>query len=270
MKTRTLVKGVLAFAAASLIGAAAHAQTSTQQGDMVFTVNSDGSYTGNGSGEDLEFDLGNFTKFEPGGADFSLGNAVTISAVNTADLVTVFGASWDAQTDLVWSAVATNYTDIADYPGLPANTIFGTENKTTSVPTETAGTVQSSTALINDMVSGLNDQSQTYGTPAAQLASSDAAALSTGDPSGFNGDSGNAAPYFEANALGTHFTQPTNGTTVDYLYEFQPGVKGTEVGYFTLSSSNLTFTAVPEPSTWASIVIGAAVLVGIRFRRRRA
>ena len=41
----------------------------------------------------------------------------------------------------------------------------------------------------------------------------------------------------------------------------------TEEGVFTLSSSGLTYQAVPEPSTWATILVGAATLLG--FRRRR-
>jgi len=119
------------------------------------------------------------------------------------------------------------------------------------------------------MVSGLNGQSQMFNS--SSLLSSDDAVLSTSDGSSFFGDSGNASPFFGTSSdLNTHFTEPTNGTTVQYLYEFQPGTLGTELGYFTLSSSNLTYTAVPEPSTWASIVLGAAALIGIRFRRRRA
>jgi hypothetical protein len=270
MKNKTLFKGMLAVTAASLIGTAAHATTSTLQGDLVLTVAGDNSYSGTGSGDDLEFDLGSFTKFEPGGADFTLGGTTTIAALNTADIATVFGASWDAQTDLVWDAAATNYTDTVDYPGLPENTVFGTQNRTTHTGSgDPAGTAQGPAGLINDMVSGLNGQSQVFNS--SSLLSSDAAVLATSDGSSFNGDSGNASPYFGTSSdLNTHFTQATNGTTVDYLYEYQPGTVGTELGYFTLSNSNLTYTAVPEPSTWASLVIGAAALIGIRFRRRRA
>ena len=64
-----------------------------------------------------------------------------------------------------------------------------------------------------------------------------------------------------------------SSTTPVGLYAVNPaGVAGThapEVGTFTLGSNGvLTFTAVPEPSTWASMIVGAASLLAFRRRRR--
>ncbi len=77
------------------------------------------------------------------------------------------------------------------------------------------------------------------------------------------------------NSIITGNVQKTGDLTSYFaLYDIVQGDSNyaTEVGKFKLSGGTLTYTdlvpqSVPEPSTWASIVLGAASLLAIRRRR---
>ena len=77
------------------------------------------------------------------------------------------------------------------------------------------------------------------------------------------------------NNFGHYAGGPTDATTAAtsslILYELQPTVSGTaaavDLGTFTLSSTGLTFSAIPEPSAYAA-VLGALTLGFVMIRRR--
>lgn len=81
-------------------------------------------------------------------------------------------------------------------------------------------------------------------------------------------DLGNYQNTFQGNVE----NNTTTGSTRTDLYELRPAAgnpSATYLGYFELNSSGaLTFTAVPEPGTWAMIGLGGLMLFGLqRFRR---
>jgi len=85
------------------------------------------------------------------------------------------------------------------------------------------------------------------------------------------GSAGNFANTFQSSAENTipgGFASGSSPLRSDF-YELNPGSgSGTYLGYFELAQDgDLTFTAVPEPSTWAMLGAGALLLFGLnRFR----
>lgn len=77
--------------------------------------------------------------------------------------------------------------------------------------------------------------------------------------------SGNSANLFVDNVLQTSFTDRslTGGVAYDWIH-VGSGLTGSTPGYF----DNVSLSAIPEPSTVALLMLGGAVLVYGRFRRR--
>ena len=60
----------------------------------------------------------------------------------------------------------------------------------------------------------------------------------------------------------------TSGTSTMELFQLNPGAAhGIDLGTLTLSSSGMTFTAIPEPSTYA-MILGVFALGFVMLRRR--
>jgi hypothetical protein len=261
--------GMLALAAASLASVPAHAdqvtvsQNGTGAGDLIL------SFTQTGGSEDLEVDMG------PASA-FISGNVPTLSNyLLTADLVAAFGSNWDSASDNVfWSVVGDSHSN--KNSGIPHYTLLGTDSS--GVP------IADGNNSVDD--GSLTSYATDLGNATATSDSNDHAAIyAVGNTGSYDQESGvgalenaggggagttPAGGFFDIADFGNYFeTQTNGGTSSSALYEIDnnSGDAATDIGTFSVSSSGLSFQAVPEPSTWASIVLGAAALVG--FRRRR-
>jgi len=217
---------------------------------------------------DLEVDLGPLNTFLDAASAFPVtfglvpadqaGAGGTVTSLN-ADLTANFGAGWNSSSSLLWGAIAAE-----------GNTIYLTVDSNNPVPqrpaTTGANVIESNVngSLIDDGL--LVSPSTVNSTKAASIPTTTDDAFTTFDPSTNAFQSGlniEEAPGDTA-----------TGSDLD-LYELVPshngGGNGVDVGSFALNGSgDLTFTpaAVPEPSTWISIVSGTLFLGLFRLRRR--
>jgi len=195
-----------------------------------------------------------------------------------ADLSNIFGASWATNSptqgnNLQWGVVG-GTPAFSSLFGLSQDTIFLTSAEQTpgdgsTVRSPASQTIQN--GWYNDIYNATNagegwntfttSTNSDYGAPQA---------VSNGDSWSneiANHDFGTSQDIEQP--LNGGFFGPTN-SELD-LYELAPGTSsGTELGSFTLSNAGaLTYTAaVPEPSTYATVALGAAFL--FLFRRRFA
>jgi len=225
--------------------------------------------------DNLMVDLGPASQFYNAapGSTFSLTGT---TALALADLSSIYGSSWFTNTSLFWGVAGmTNggTTDAHSPDGTvwitAAETIPGTKANRAAVTTSTLNTAD---AHIGSLYSELTNKTSTAN-------SSKSYDASTGDPNSYYKQDTSVTPGTNfgvfSNPLSDNSYNNVSGTQkeISDLYELQPGAsltsKGTStyLGYFTLSSTGLTFTAAPEPTS-AVLAIGAGlVLLG---RRRRA
>jgi hypothetical protein len=261
MKKINLFKGALAFAAASVIGASAHAQTlSTNQGDVFFNMY---ATAGNGTAYDYEVDLGNFSNFLTGGVD-ATGSPVSLTNVSITDISgnsggQGFGSLWDSDGDVNWSVVGAQ-SNGSTKNGVLSKTIFATDS--VSLANFSTGT-QTASGQIGSYVIDVGNENLT------PTANSGGEGVFDPDTYYYSLSGQGSAPFF--GQLPQTFESTANGTETVGFYEVlnaNHSGNASEVGTFTLSSSGLTFQSVPEPSTWATMIAGAATLLGFSRRRR--
>lgn len=240
-----------------------------------------GFYATGGVGVDrgLVINLGAFQTFDNrDGATFSL------SRVATADLVSVYGASWNTRTDLVWTVTGSVY-GTGELDGLSRNTVFA------SSPRASIGDAPDPITGNNSASQGTNDR-----TSIQSIAAGYNSATTTVD-GGYAviqevGSVTNAFRDFQLTTptalFGPLNDNDTNGTNISDFYGLVPTDRtigagnaqdsgwttGTNyLGYFTLDATGLTFTAsgsaIPEPSSFAALG-GLAALGFAASRRRRA
>lgn len=265
MKKISLLKGALALAVASVIGASAHAQDlTTTAGDVIFNMY---ATAGPGTAYDYEVDLGNYSKFLPGGVD-ATGLPVTLSNVSITDISSSsggmgFGASWDTDGDVNWSVVAANGS-LSTQHGAPGYTVFATDS--VALGNFSVGT-QSLAGQVASYVADIGNANIAY------TANSNDEGIFDGSGGGdeYTVSDGGSAPFW--NYLPQTFENTANGTTTLGLYEVlnaSTSGNAADIGTFKLTSSGLTFQSVPEPSTWATVIVGAITLIGFGSRRRRS
>jgi hypothetical protein len=275
MKNR-LKFGLVTYAAASLVSLPVHAdtvitsQSGTAAGDLIL------DFTQTGGTENLEVDLGPYNQFLPGGTVPTLTNYL-----NTADLVSAFGSNWDSSSDNVfWSVVG--YTGSHNISPAGKFVLFGTEANNAAVPvadgnnsTNGGNLVSFLTEISNLTATGdSNDHATIYGNGNTNSYDEDSG-IHAVEGGGGTANTEPAGGFFGFPDLGTNFQNQTNGgTSSSALYEIDnnSGDNGVDLGTFSLGPSGLSFqsASIPEPSTLASIVLGAASLVALRHRRRHA
>jgi hypothetical protein len=262
---KILPAGLLAAAAFASLTPQVRAQStvSTKPGDLVLGFQLSGD-------NDLEVDLGSASTFLSDTSVTPLtfgvipvgqtGAGSTVTSLN-ADLTANYGGSWASSTSLLWGAAGAISTS-SSY-----DVFFTRDSSLSGFPNPGNSGASEDASPINSLVTGLGGlESTNNSTVTASLSSSATDAWSTFDP----GTTAFSTAYDIENTNGT--TAVADSLT---LWELVPsgrnpnGSTATDVGSFALNNSgDLTFTpaSVPEPSTWASIIVGALSLVF--FRRR--
>ena len=260
--------GVISLAVSSY----AQVPITMNDGDMLL-----GFRTANAPGNtlNLEVDLGSYTQF-----NLMDGSTINLTQLSVADLQATYGAgtAWQ-RSDLFWSIGTSSFNPVG---GLPNNTFFETSvsngNPSTVFHRQTSTAQRTIAQNMDAAISGLNGATSTTNSNFAALIQ----------------DSGNS--YDTNISNGGAFTRPWNSgsfslmtfanvenTTVmggggfvsSDLYELQPTASGTAnavlLGTFELfSNGSLEFvSAIPEPSTYRMLALGATLLCGLMILRRR-
>jgi hypothetical protein len=289
IKINIIPPALLAAAALAALAPSARAQTtlSYSTGDLVLGFNDP-----NVAGDDYVVDLGqasyfltlaqtpgttNVTASDPAYGGASLGNLAS-------DLSTIFGTTWydnNAQGDNVqWGIIGASGKSAAT-GSIPKDTIFLTQPENfpgagSNDPSE--GSTGTQTGWNNQII-GFT----TVGNGFNAATTSTNSNYAVEEPTSFTDAWSNN--NLNSNAFGTNLNieQSQNAGLTDIgptnsqldLYELLPTSEGgtgtgTELGSFTLSTSGqLEFTsAVPEPSTYAAVILGAALLYVFRRPRK--
>lgn len=217
--------------------------------------------------KDYVIDLGNYSNFT------TLQQNVTVTNLN-ADLTTLLGTNWATNTTLSWGAVGyyTNSNASLTFAS-KGESVLGTAevgwdqaSRTTTIANNTAISTFSLNAYSN-LASNTANLTGIISTPDSATAAYWSNFV-TGSYTGDNGISfGVFNPTIEANASGG--TAITN-TALD-LFKMSVnsgGGAGAYQGTFTVAGNgDLVFNAVPEPSTYAMLGVGAIAFLGMMRRR---
>jgi hypothetical protein len=275
MKNQLIKTVILAVIGAALALQAADAQITPNaaNGDLIFgaeTING-----GTASGTDLEVDLGSIS-------NFTLTAKLTFSNVSSIDLGSVLGTGYATASNDFWSVVGSNGT--SDVGGYFQDAAFLT---ITTPPA--SGTLDSQNTLkantngpIVGVYNGANQQATTgfVSAPNSNGSGAELAVSNSGSYSTWEGSAAGASTFFGLQGVGT--TSFGSGGTLA-LYVLNSGGDGTanrnaagtttELGTFSYTKSGglvftgIDFGVVPEPSTYALMLSGLAVLFFIQRRR---
>jgi len=222
--------------------------------------------------------LGSFQNF-----DKNDGATTTFSSALVSDLAATFGANWNTRSDISWAV--TGAVEVTPIAGLPRNTIFATSPRATvsSNPTPIASNTDAALATPRTQVASIKGYYNSLTTTANSTVTVVGDAANAGSMSARQ----NTAPTVQFGPTNNNLTTntsisdfyglvSTNGTAPSGVAIDSTGVsyiQGTNyLGYFTLSSTGLTYTAsgtsaIPEPSSFA--VIGGLAALGYVASRRR-
>ncbi len=240
------------------------------QGDFLLGFRATG---GTGSGSNVLVDIG------PGSGFLTSSTPVTFTLSNLfGSLNGTFGASWTTRSDVFWSVAGAdptvNSTVYITAPGPNATPWTG---QGTSLQTGVKNKLNTEGGVPNtagyNFYTGLTNPNGAG--PAVIEGNTDTSSYGSFMPGGANAGPAPGISYnlFNPTVEGT-FANGTAGVQLDLIQLTSAtgaGNPGVDLGDFTISNTGvLTFTpaAVPEPSTFASAVFGAALLF-VAMRRRR-
>jgi len=261
------LKNILMTGALALVGAAsANAAMTYNAGDLILGFGSASSTYS------YEIDLGSYTK---------LTSSFTYQ-VSTSDLATAFGTSWttwdgtvsfgiigagSSSTSVIGSgatqkAAGTTWVTDTNTPNyLKGST--GQKSASSQIGTVTGGqTGAGSNGAYTTGVASTNDSNATL----ISVSSGDNSFFSKfiGTPNGTYGSSAVSSLDSGATSVSMNEYEMTGSLTSGYNLPASP------IGTFSLSNSGeLSYQAVPEPSTYAMLGFGGLSLLGM-IRRRRA
>jgi len=214
-----------------------------------------------GATNNLEVDLGNVSNFISG--SYATGSEVTLSQLSGADLTAQFG-TWQGTNQVAFGIAGTN--------GIGGgNTLWASDKNLTTALLAGSSQGTASTA-IQTVYTGLNNATSTANSNfAAAILASGPQSWSTQVKSTNNFSAANLNNMAtNTTALGT----AADGSTSVQLNFYQllqgGGAAGsTLLGDFKLyDNGTLTFTAIPEPSTYA-MILGVFALGFVMLRRRQ-
>jgi len=251
MKTKNiLLTALLALG----VAASASAQITVGLNDLVLGFNKTSS-TGNTS--NLEVTLGSVNNFKAGGS-FATGSEVFLSQLNVNDLNTTYGSG---SSSAGWKSSVTNWAVVGTNGAGGGNTLWGTQSAAAETPGSSQG---SGVTSIQTMYSGLNGQTATAN-------SASAAVVPTANANSWKSTSASSFSYWGVSPFRNDSGIASTGTSVSLeLYEFVQGAaSAVDLGKFKLyNDGTFSFTAIPEPSTYAAL-LGVVTLGVVVIRRRR-
>jgi len=249
---------MLAFAGLALIASSAKAQLVYNDGDLFIGYE-------NGGAQDYLIDVGQASQF-------TTSSQLTLNLGSTGtDLSSIFGSSWFGSSTVKWGAAgATTFGD----GSAAGDTVWATSTSTT--PWSNSFDQSTPTGALATIGGNFNGASSTANSNFALLEATSNGASWASFESVANGGTGNAANSSTSGSLSGYFQPGINGLTNQKLYltELTEGstTPGQVLGYFQENSSGVvTFTgsAVPEPSTYALMILGMAALFFVtKFGRR--
>jgi hypothetical protein len=263
-----------AIAGMTFLGQSAKAASpSYTAGDLLL-----GFYATGGTGADQTyvFDLGNSaTVYREATTNFTLATSLG------TDLSSVFGSNWFSRSDLYWGVVGVRSSSSSGsvVNGDPVRTNYVSLAETTFGIQTTAPTISLSTSRANVATDIVAIQTGVGGfsTSTATANSNNLGAIiATSNSNSFDELSSKLSTDGGLDIFG-NFGNGASGAALD-LYRIlntntgasptgTVGV-GSYEGTFTIDNSgNVSFAAVPEPSTWAMMGVGAAFL-GMQVVRR--
>ena len=246
MKIKSSMKLIIAMAVAAIAATSAKASQVPRynNGDLLL-----GFYDTTGTiTNDYIVDLGPIS-------GFNFNTNFTLSLGLNTDLTNVFGSSWSTSSNIVYGLVS----------GDPLSSLIYASNPNTTPWTESANQGDYVTAIANTGAAyGLQTQAngETYAAGLEQSAS--------GSTSWASESSQGFGNYFGGAGDGAISDITSNSIAFDKVVAGAEGAPSSDLGSFSLSSAgdvSFTTAAVPEPSTFAAIGLGAAVLA---FARRRS
>jgi len=237
-------------------------------GDILLGFNTN---SGVGAGKNLMVNLGSFSQF-----DSNNGSTINFSSSIVADLNATYGSSWNTRNDISWSVTGATFASSVN--GLTRNTIFATTaSGAAAIESNSDGILQSVRANVQSIGTAFNAATTTANsTVSVVVANSDAnsmqARLTTNNSAQFGSFNQSLTTYtsvedFYALVPISGGVAPTGLATDATGLVFARGAN--YLGSFKLDASGLSFSAIPEPSTYAALA-GAAVLGLAAFRRRPA
>ena len=245
---------------------------SASDGDILLGFRATG---GTGSTLNLEVDLGSYTNFN----GLVAGTTFALPQLSPLDLSGAYGSTWFQRSDLLWSVATSSANTVA---GLPDNTFFETSVDSSLSNSGGGSTVfkrQTSTAQfsvaqnIDGFVSGLNGSTTTANSSSASLVPDGGNSYDANINAGTRPWNANSTSLMSFTNVENNTNIPSGGFVQSDFYELLPTASGTanalELGYFRLfDNGTLTFTEVPEPSTYAVAALAAIFVLITAIRRR--
>ena len=272
------------LALASLASVASAANVSATYNDIILGFRSTSV-----TAQNLEVNLGNVSQF----TQASLGSTFVVANLNVADLVSVYGAGWYANTTsfgLIGTSGKSGGGAVGP-DGQPLSTVYVSNDVGTYSSLNSSTNNNAVTKAAQLYLGAAGSLSRQDNSLMSNIHTANIATATEGSWSNLGGTSGSSfANYARASfesTLGTgtsvstslYELLPTNGgvdeATLTPTNGIAAGLFQGKIGTFTLADTGvLTFTssglhasAIPEPSTFAALA-GAAVLGLAAFRRR--
>ena len=263
----------LALAAVLISGLAvsAKAQQSAGYGDLILGFVPNGSLS-SGTTTNVEVDLGSVASFLTAGpGTYNIGNLGT-------DLSSTYGSGWASSTLSFGLVDAVSSTQVS---GATAKTVWASQTEASGTyPANSLLTGSNTTTVshVGGMYSGLTGSFGGSGTTVLSDLSSQTDGVNGINLQGFTvGNSVGGSwsveqgsnAFVVPNATTGFLTVVDSGNSSDLLEMTNgAGNSSVDLGYFTLASNGaLTFTVIPEPSTYAAIL--GAISIGFAMIRRR-
>ncbi len=221
------------------------------------------------SGNNLEVDLG---------SSFNFNQSQTISALTTADLITAFGSTDPGTSNSNYLRFSVDGIDSSD-------DIFVTDSSSNPLSSSNLGGATANTTnanyvgrLYNNDGSPTSDSAASSGAGAATiLVASDGTSYSSAllnVDTAYNNHASFTNHDFQFLSTGVNVEKilGTNPSVSMDIYElFQNQNAPQDLGTFTLTSAGaLTYTAAPEPSTYALMGLAGLAILFVRRRMQQA
>lgn len=251
-------------ACVSLAGSlGASAAVAYNPGDLLLGIRLSDN-VGQGAGTNYVINIGQASLYR----DDAIKGNVPISGNFTADLVTIFGSDWASRSNLVWGIIGTP-SNVSDVGGDPASTMYASKVQSSPGVAGTGWSVSGSSTRTAISTTISTFQSGFAGYTAS--ANSGAAVIQ---------QESDAFDWRSFLVAGSNLSSSVNSKDFGGFDDIEAGVgqslslfrvsgagAGSFEGSFGLSSSGLTFGAVPEPASSAMAALGVLTLA---FRRRRS